>query len=238
MERRRRSRRSPDSSTCSASTSRTRRRATPSRTFPGGDAIYAAEIRSWTTLPLDPKEVHDLGNERWDAIQAERFEVAARLGYDDPASATAERKASGKDTPASAELLVELVEDQVRRSWDIAPQWFGRLPKANCRVEEIEAYRAADMAAAFYMPPTADGQRPGTLLHQHARPRRQGAPPDRGGHLPRGEPRAPFPDRARDGVRRPPLAPPVRRAPGRGVVRRGLGALQRAARRRDGPVPR
>lgn len=130
--------------------------------LPGGDAIYAAEIRSWTTLTLDPKEVHDLGNERWDAIQAERFEVAARLGYDDPAAAIAERRASGKDTPASAEALVELVEDQVRRSWEIAPAWFGRLPKANCRVREIEAYRAADMALAFYMPPTADGSRPGT----------------------------------------------------------------------------
>ena len=130
--------------------------------LPGGDAIYAAEIRSWTTLALDPKEVHDLGNERWDAIQAERFEVAAGLGYADPAEATADRKASGKDTPASPEALVEAVEDQVRRSWDIAPRWFGRLPKANCRVREIEAYRAADMAAAFYMPPTADGDRPGT----------------------------------------------------------------------------
>jgi uncharacterized protein (DUF885 family) len=130
--------------------------------LPGGDAIYAAEIRSWTTLPLDPKEVHDLGNERWDAIQGQRFEVAARLGYDDPAAAIADRRASGEDTPTSAEALVELVEDQVRRSWDIAPQWFGRLPKANCRVKEIEAYRAADMALAFYMPPTADGTRPGT----------------------------------------------------------------------------
>jgi uncharacterized protein (DUF885 family) len=130
--------------------------------LPGGDAIYAAEIRSWTTLPLDPKEVHDLGNERWDAIQGERFEVAARLGYDDPAAAIADRRASGKDTPTSAEALVEVVEDQVRRSWDIAPRWFGRLPKANCRVKEIEAYRAADMALAFYMPPTADGSRPGT----------------------------------------------------------------------------
>lgn len=130
--------------------------------LPGGEAIYAAEIRSWTTLPLDPREIHDLGNERWDAIQAERFEVAARLGYADPAEAIADRRASGKDTPASAEALVELVEDQVRRSWDIAPQWFGRLPKANCRVREIEAYRAADMAVAFYMPPTADGDRPGT----------------------------------------------------------------------------
>jgi uncharacterized protein (DUF885 family) len=130
--------------------------------LPGGEDIYAAEIRSWTTLPLDPREVHELGHERWDTIQAERFEVAARLGYRDPAEATADRKTSGKDTPASAEALVELVEDQVRRSWEIAPRWFGRLPKANCRVREIEAYRAADMAGAFYMPPTADGERPGT----------------------------------------------------------------------------
>jgi uncharacterized protein (DUF885 family) len=130
--------------------------------LPGGDAIYATEIRSWTTLPLDPQEVHDLGNERWESIRSERFEIAARLGYSDPAEAIADRKASGKDTPTSSAALVELVEDQVQRSWDIAPRWFGRLPRANCRVKEIEAYRAADMALAFYMPPTADGERPGT----------------------------------------------------------------------------
>jgi uncharacterized protein (DUF885 family) len=130
--------------------------------LPGGDALYAAEVRSWTTLPLDPAEVHRLGVERWDAIHEERIEVARELGYDDPAKALAEHRASGKDTPSSAEALVELVEDQVGRSWDAAPAWFGRLPSANCRVKEVEAYRAADMALAFYLPPTADGERPGT----------------------------------------------------------------------------
>jgi uncharacterized protein (DUF885 family) len=130
--------------------------------LPGGDELYAAEIRSWTTLPLDPKELHELGLRRWEAIQAERVEVASRLGYDDPAAAIADRHASGEDTPASAEALVALVEDQVARCWDAAPGWFGRLPRANCRVKEIEAYRAADMALAFYLPPSADGGRPGT----------------------------------------------------------------------------
>jgi uncharacterized protein (DUF885 family) len=130
--------------------------------LPGGDQLYAAEIRSWTTLPLEPDEVHRLGVERWDAIQAERIEVARELGYDDPATAIADHRASGKDTPASAQALVELVEDQVARSWDAAPRWFGRLPSANCRVKEVEAYRAADMALAFYLPPSADGDRPGT----------------------------------------------------------------------------
>ena len=136
--------------------------------LPGGDEIYAAEIRSWTTLPLEPREVHELGLRRWDAIQQEREEVAARLGYADPAEAIAARKAAGEDTPASVEALVGMVEDQVQRSWDVAPSWFGRLPKANCRVKEIEAYRAADMALAFYMPPSADGERPGTYyLNTH-----------------------------------------------------------------------
>jgi uncharacterized protein (DUF885 family) len=136
--------------------------------LPGGEEIYAAEIRSWTTLPLEPREVHELGLRRWDAIQQEREEVAARLGYPDPAEAIAARKAAGEDTPESVEALVGMVEDQVQRSWDAAPAWFGRLPKANCRVKEIEAYRAADMALAFYMPPTADGERPGTYyLNTH-----------------------------------------------------------------------
>ncbi len=130
--------------------------------LPGGDEIYAEEIRSWTTLPLDPRDVHELGLRRWDAIQAERFELAARLGYADPAEAIADRTASGEDTPASAEALVALVQDQVERCWEAAPAWFGRLPRANCRVREIEAFRAADMALAFYMPPSADGERPGT----------------------------------------------------------------------------
>jgi uncharacterized protein (DUF885 family) len=141
--------------------------------LPGGDELYAAEIRSWTTLPLDPKEVHELGLRRWDTIQAERVEIAGGLGYDDPAAAIAERRASGEDTPASAEALVSLVEDQVARCWDAAPGWFGRLPSANCRVKEIEAYRAADMALAFYLPPSGDGERPGTYyINTHDLPDR------------------------------------------------------------------
>ncbi|MGZ4150463.1 MAG: DUF885 domain-containing protein, partial [Actinomycetota bacterium] len=129
--------------------------------LPGGDGLYAAEILGWTSLALDPHDVHALGNERFDAIQSERYEVAARLGYASPAEAIADRTARGENTPASPEALVSLAEDQVRRSWDAAPAFFGRLPSANCVVRRVEEFREADEAFAFYNPPTEDLSRPG-----------------------------------------------------------------------------
>jgi len=129
--------------------------------LPGGDAMYAAEVLSWTSLPLDPRAVHELGNERFDAIQEERHRIAARLGYASSAEALAAYTASGADTAESPEALVALVEDQVRRSWDAAAPWFGRLPSINCEVRAVEAFREADMPMAFYNPPTEDGSRPG-----------------------------------------------------------------------------
>jgi uncharacterized protein (DUF885 family) len=57
--------------------------------------------------------------------------------------------------------MVRLVEDQVRRSWEAAPAWFGRLPRANCDVRPVEEFREADMPGAFYLSASADGSRPG-----------------------------------------------------------------------------
>jgi uncharacterized protein (DUF885 family) len=77
------------------------------------------------------------------------------------ADAIAAHRASGENTPASTEAFVELARDQVQRSWEAAPQWFGHLPRANCEVRPVEPFREADMAGAFYLPPTEDGSRPG-----------------------------------------------------------------------------
>ena len=54
-----------------------------------------------------------------------------------------------------------LAEDQVQRSWDLAPRYFGRLPSANCEVRRVEEFREADEPMAFYYPPTDDGTRAG-----------------------------------------------------------------------------
>jgi len=149
------------------------------RDLPDGDAVYASQILGFTTLALEPRKIHDLGREQLAGIQEERRHIAERLGFADVESAIAERNASGTNTAGSREELLRLVEDQVRRSWEAAPRFFGRLPNANCEVRPVERFQEDDMPGAFYNSPTADGSRPGVyylntghlearLLHQTA----------------------------------------------------------------------
>ncbi len=145
--------------------------------LPGGDAMYAAQILSWTTLPLDPGQVHALGVEDLEKIQDERRSSARVLGHDDPAGAVEALAASGANAFGSKDEIKVLAEVQVNKSWEAAPRWFGRRPNANCEVRLVEEFREADMPFAFYNQPTQDGSRPGVYyvngFDPAAKPRHQ-----------------------------------------------------------------
>jgi uncharacterized protein (DUF885 family) len=128
--------------------------------LPGGDAIYAAQILSWTSLPLEAKAVHELGLEDLEKIQAERRACAERIGASDPVAATALLDERGNRAHSKDEL-VGIAEAQVAKGWEVAPGWFGRIPSENCEVKPVEEFREADMPFAFYQPPSADGSRKG-----------------------------------------------------------------------------
>ena len=131
------------------------------RALPGGDALYSSLIVAWTTLQLDPQAVHDLGLERFDAIQQERQEIAGRLGFADASEALAAHAASGDNVATSSDTLLDLARAQIERGMQAAPAFFGRLPRATCDVRLVESYHEADMAFAFYWAPSGDGDRPG-----------------------------------------------------------------------------
>jgi uncharacterized protein (DUF885 family) len=129
--------------------------------LPGGNEIYAAQILSFTTLPLSARKVHDLGLEDLARIQEERTVAAERIGAPDAAAAEALLEERGNHATSKKEL-VALAEAQVAKGWDAASRWFGRLPSENCLVKPVEEFREADMPFAFYQPPSADGSRKGT----------------------------------------------------------------------------
>ena len=129
--------------------------------LPDGDGIYGALILAWTTLPLDPRDVHQLGLERYAGIQEERAEIAAGLGHANAAEAIEAHQASGENTAGSREEMLAIAREQVERSWEAAPAFFGRMPNANCDVRPVEEFREQDTPLGFYNPPTEDGSRRG-----------------------------------------------------------------------------
>ncbi|MGH2417036.1 MAG: DUF885 domain-containing protein [Candidatus Limnocylindria bacterium] len=128
---------------------------------PGGDAAYRLAIRMQTTLDTTAEEVHAFGLADLEAIEAEKDEIARRLGHADRhalRAALADDPANHTDDPAA---LVRLAQEQTDRAYAAAPRYFGRLPSANCYVKAVEAYREVESPPAFYMPPSVDGSRQG-----------------------------------------------------------------------------
>ena len=128
---------------------------------PGGHEAYALAIRMNTTVAATPEEVHAFGLADLEAIEAEKDEVARRLGHADRfelAAALAEDPDNRTDDPGA---IVALAQQQTDRVYAAAPRYFGRLPSANCIVKAVEPYREQESAPAFYIPPSLDGARPG-----------------------------------------------------------------------------
>jgi uncharacterized protein (DUF885 family) len=126
-----------------------------------GDDLYAAAVAASISFELDAGAIHALGIERLAGIEEERGRIAGALGFPDPESALAHVAADGGNTIAEDDLL-GFVRDQVARSWEVAPAFFGRLPAENCQVRLVEEFRASGTPFAFYNGPTEDGSRPGT----------------------------------------------------------------------------
>jgi uncharacterized protein (DUF885 family) len=130
---------------------------------PNGDAIYRSLILHWTTLELDPQEVHEIGLAELDAIGAERRAISRAAGFgDDTRAYRTHLSADPANLPQSREELVQRTRDQIAATEAALPRMFGRLPRAACRVLAVEEYKEQDSPPAYYFPPSADSSRPGT----------------------------------------------------------------------------
>jgi uncharacterized protein (DUF885 family) len=130
---------------------------------PDGDAIYRTEIRYWTTLDLDPEEVHRIGREQLARIDDERRVIARAAGFGDDIDAyRASTDADPANQPASKDALIQRATEDIERAMAVAPRFFGTLPRAACEVRPVEEFKERDAPFAYYFPPAQDGSRPGT----------------------------------------------------------------------------
>ena len=129
---------------------------------PAGGSLYRSFVKAWTTLDLGAEEIHRIGNEEYDAIDAERLELARSEGFDSVESYRATLVADPANRATDREELVVRATEDIGRAMSAAPRAFGRLPQSACQITPVEAFREKDMAFAFYYAPATDGTRPGT----------------------------------------------------------------------------
>ncbi|MCG6873094.1 MAG: DUF885 domain-containing protein [Gammaproteobacteria bacterium] len=132
--------------------------------LPGGADWYAYNVRSVTTTDLSPDQIHEIGLKEVERITAEMETVKREIGFDGSLTDFFDylRTAPENYFDKEADLLAAY-QDIKRRVDARLPDLFGILPKADYEVKPIEAYRAKSAAAAFYVPPTADGSRAGVF---------------------------------------------------------------------------
>jgi uncharacterized protein (DUF885 family) len=129
---------------------------------PNGEQLYRTAIRSWTTLEMDPREIHEIGLQELEAIEAERREISRAGGFgDDTAGYRASLDSMDGNTPGSKEELVARAREDIERAMAEAPAYFGRLPRAGLEVRAVEEYKEKDAPFAYDYPPAADGSRDG-----------------------------------------------------------------------------
>ncbi|HLO35380.1 MAG TPA: DUF885 domain-containing protein, partial [Candidatus Deferrimicrobium sp.] len=131
--------------------------------LPGGSEAYARLVRSHTTLSLAPEEIHRIGLEETERIDAEFRELGGRLlGTTDQTAVLGLLRSDPALHFATPAEVFAVAEASLARANAATPAWFGRLPRTPCVVVEMGAHEAKYSTIAYYRQPATDGSRPGS----------------------------------------------------------------------------
>jgi uncharacterized protein (DUF885 family) len=154
------------------------REAVPVSALPQGEACYRALVRSYTTLDLAPKQVHETGLREMERIQAEMKAIAERsFQTKDVPRLLARLREDPRYTFGSREEMLAAARDAVARAKAKMPEAFGILPRADVVVEPYPAFQERSAPGGEYNNPAEDGSRPGIYRLNTYQPRKQARAP-------------------------------------------------------------
>lgn len=136
--------------------------------LPGGEADYAKCLQSFTTLPLSAEEVHRIGLEELERLEAQLLELGAELQLSSLAEIHQAARASSKLRPP-ADAMADAIA-AIRRAEAATPEFFSPPLAEPCDVAPMPSVIASSGMAPHYSPPRLDGGRPGTFWFNLERP--------------------------------------------------------------------
>ena len=130
--------------------------------LPGGAEFYRHRVKSFTTLDLDPKAVHERGLLEVARIRAEMGEVIQKAGFDGSfADWVHFLRTDPQFYPKTGEELMQRTAAVCKRMDGLLPQLFGRLPRTPYGLKPVPDYIAPYTTTAYYTEPAGDGSRAG-----------------------------------------------------------------------------
>jgi uncharacterized protein (DUF885 family) len=130
--------------------------------LPHGREYYRHRVRHFTTLDIDPEQVHETGLAEVKRIREEMQQVIQRTGFEGDFPAFVEHlRSDPKFYPTTAEQLLRETSLVLKRIDGELPKLFGKLPRMPYGVREIPDFIAPRTTTAYYQPPAGDGTRAG-----------------------------------------------------------------------------
>jgi uncharacterized protein (DUF885 family) len=138
---------------------------------PGGDAGYAGLVRTHTTTELSADEIHRTGLDLVAQLRDEFAERGARaLGTGDVAELLERLREDLALRFSDPAQLMDAATGPLRRAEAALPDRFHRYDIAPCVVREMDPAEAENAVLGYYLPPAADGSRPGAHVVNTSRP--------------------------------------------------------------------
>ena len=132
--------------------------------LPQGPERYAVLVKRQTTTDLTPERIHQIGLEQVASLERQMLEVAKKLGYSDLKGFFAAVNQDPRRKAKSREEILDLYRKYIAQMKPELPKLFGRLPKGDCVVMPVEAFREKEASGASYEQGTPDGKRPGHVM--------------------------------------------------------------------------
>lgn len=124
---------------------------------PNGESCYAASVRLWSSLPMDPADIHRAGLANMSRIQSEMLAIAKEsFGTDDLKALLQELRTNPAYTFASEEAMLSYINSAVARAEAAMPDWFANVPDSTLIIKPSPPFEK-DSGGGFYSSASADG---------------------------------------------------------------------------------
>lgn len=130
--------------------------------LPRGREFYRHRVRQFTTLDLEPQQVHETGQAEVRRIKAEMEALMREVGFQGDFKAFVEQlRTDPKFYADSPEQLLKETALVLKRMDGELPKLFRKLPRTPYGIREVPDFIAPRTTTAYYQPPAGDGSRAG-----------------------------------------------------------------------------